>query len=110
MQREKGPCCRSCPSRLPLTPASSAPHPSIQVQICFAYNQSAGDPAYKERITLLYTLEADRDRRPARVRFAGSHSAVYKGTFPMPDTKCQDLQLLLLVSRGQWRRQLLALR
>ncbi|XP_075767802.1 integrin alpha-3 [Pelodiscus sinensis] len=77
-------------------PAKCTPSSCIQVQICFAYNQSAGDPAYKERITLLYTLEADRDRRPARVRFAGSHSAVYKGTFPMPDTKCQDLQLLLL--------------
>uniref|UniRef100_A0A8C0GAM3 Integrin subunit alpha 3 n=1 Tax=Chelonoidis abingdonii TaxID=106734 RepID=A0A8C0GAM3_CHEAB len=69
---------------------------SIQVQICFSYNQSAGDPKYKEQINLLYTLEADKDRRPARVRFAGTHSAVYKGIFTMPATKCHDLQLLLL--------------
>ncbi|CAM4705194.1 integrin alpha-3 isoform X1 [Caretta caretta] len=77
-------------------PAKCTPHSCIQVQICFSYNQSAGDPTYKEQISLLYTLEADKDRRPARVRFAGTHSAVYKGVFTMPATKCHDLQLLLL--------------
>ncbi|XP_067397184.1 integrin alpha-3 [Emydura macquarii macquarii] len=77
-------------------PAKCTPNSCIQVQICFSYNQSAGDPKYKEQINLLYTLEADRDRRPARVRFAGTHSAVYRGVFTMPDTKCSDLQLLLL--------------
>uniref|UniRef100_A0A8C8VEF5 Integrin subunit alpha 3 n=1 Tax=Pelusios castaneus TaxID=367368 RepID=A0A8C8VEF5_9SAUR len=77
-------------------PTKCTPSSCIQVQICFSYNQSAGDPNYKEKINLLYTLEADRDRRPARVRFAGTHSAVYRGVFTMPDSKCQDLQLLLL--------------
>uniref|UniRef100_A0A8C0G8I3 Integrin subunit alpha 3 n=1 Tax=Chelonoidis abingdonii TaxID=106734 RepID=A0A8C0G8I3_CHEAB len=77
-------------------PAKCTPNSCIQVQICFSYNQSAGDPKYKEQINLLYTLEADKDRRPARVRFAGTHSAVYKGIFTMPATKCHDLQLLLL--------------
>ncbi|XP_074835070.1 integrin alpha-3 isoform X2 [Carettochelys insculpta] len=77
-------------------PAKCTPNSCIQVQVCFSYNQSAGDPTYKERITLLYTLEADADRRPARVRFAGTHSPVYKGIFTMPDSRCHDLQLLLL--------------
>nr|XP_005301991.1 integrin alpha-3 isoform X1 [Chrysemys picta bellii] len=77
-------------------PAKCTSNSCIQVQICFSYNQSAGDPKYKEQINLLYTLEADKDRRPARVRFAGTHSAVYKGVFTMPTTKCHDLQLLLL--------------
>ncbi|EMP33750.1 Integrin alpha-3 [Chelonia mydas] len=77
-------------------PAKCTPESCIQVQICFSYNQSAGDPTYKEQINLLYTLEADKDRRPARVRFAGTHSAVYKGVFTMPAAKCHDLQLLLL--------------
>ncbi|XP_006276744.1 integrin alpha-3 [Alligator mississippiensis] len=77
-------------------PAKCNPHSCIRVQICFSYNQSAGDPQYKERINLLYTLEADRDRRPTRVRFAGTNSAVYRGVFSLPDTKCQDLELLLL--------------
>ncbi|XP_074797130.1 integrin alpha-3 isoform X1 [Natator depressus] len=77
-------------------PAKCTPDSCIQVQICFSYNQSAGDPTYKEQINLLYTLEADKDRRPARVRFAGTHSAVYKGVFTMPAAKCHDLQLLLL--------------
>ncbi|XP_038241712.1 integrin alpha-3 isoform X2 [Dermochelys coriacea] len=77
-------------------PAKCTPDSCIQVQICFSYNQSAGDPKYKEQINLLYILEADKDRRPARVRFAGTHSAVYKGIFTMPAAKCHDLQLLLL--------------
>uniref|UniRef100_A0A7M4EKF2 Integrin subunit alpha 3 n=1 Tax=Crocodylus porosus TaxID=8502 RepID=A0A7M4EKF2_CROPO len=77
-------------------PAKCNPHSCIRVQVCFSYNQSAGDPRYKEQINLLYTLEADRDRRPIRVRFAETNSAVYRGIFSMPDTKCQDLELLLL--------------
>lgn len=68
----------------------------IQVELCFAYNQSAGNPNYRRNITLAYTLEADRDRRPPRLRFAGSQSAVLHGYFSMPETRCQRLELLLL--------------
>ena len=47
---------------------------------------------------LEYVLEADKDRHPPRVRFLGTHSATYRGTFPMPQTRCESKELLLLVS------------
>lgn len=60
---------------------------------------------------LAYTLEADRDRRPPRLRFARSQSAVFHGFFSMPDTRCQKLELLLMVREGRgvghWLRDLL---
>ncbi|NXD46369.1 ITA3 protein, partial [Copsychus sechellarum] len=77
-------------------PAQCTPKACMTVTLCFSYEQSAGDPSYKERITLQYTLEADRDRHPPRVRFAGSQSATLTGRFSMPDTRCQAQELLLL--------------
>ncbi|KAG3269217.1 integrin subunit alpha 3, transcript variant X1 [Ictidomys tridecemlineatus] len=68
----------------------------VQVELCFAYNQSAGNPNYRRNITLAYTLEADRDRRPPRLRFARSQSPVFHGFFSMPETRCQTLELLLM--------------
>ncbi|XP_005394652.2 PREDICTED: integrin alpha-3 isoform X1 [Chinchilla lanigera] len=68
----------------------------VQVELCFAYNQSAGNPNYRRNITLAYTLEADRDHRPPRLRFARSQSAVFHGFFSMPETRCQTLELLLM--------------
>ncbi|XP_009462945.1 PREDICTED: integrin alpha-3 [Nipponia nippon] len=77
-------------------PARCTPDSCITVTVCFSYNQSAGDPKYKENITLEYTLEADKDRHPPRVRFLGTHSATYRGIFPMPQTRCESKELLLL--------------
>ncbi|NXT39360.1 ITA3 protein, partial [Pelecanoides urinatrix] len=77
-------------------PARCTPDSCITVTVCFSYNQSAGDPKYKEKITLEYTLEADKDRHPPRVRFLGTHSATYRGIFPMPETRCESRELLLL--------------
>ncbi|XP_040856534.1 integrin alpha-3 isoform X1 [Ochotona curzoniae] len=68
----------------------------VQVELCFAYNQSAGNPNYRRNITLAYTLEADRDRRPPRLRFVRSQSAVFHGFFSMPEMRCQTLELLLM--------------
>ncbi|XP_064255999.1 integrin alpha-3 isoform X2 [Passer domesticus] len=77
-------------------PAQCTPKSCMTVTLCFSYNQSAGDPNYSERITLQYTLEADKDRHPPRVRFSGSQSATYTGDFSMPDTRCQSQELLLV--------------
>ncbi|NXP57967.1 ITA3 protein, partial [Chloropsis cyanopogon] len=77
-------------------PAQCTPKSCMTVTLCFSYNQSAGDPSYSQRITLQYTLEADKDRHPPRVRFSGSQSATYTGDFSMPDTRCQTQELLLL--------------
>ncbi|RMC22808.1 hypothetical protein DUI87_00191 [Hirundo rustica rustica] len=47
-------------------PAQCTPKSCMTVTLCFSYNQSAGDPNYSQRITLRYTLEADRDRHQPR--------------------------------------------
>ncbi|XP_012517586.1 PREDICTED: integrin alpha-3 isoform X2 [Propithecus coquereli] len=79
-----------------LDPALCTASSCVQVELCFAYNQSAGNPNYRRNITLAYTLEADRDRRPPRLRFARSQSAVFHGFFSMPEMRCQKLELLLM--------------
>ncbi|KAM8813740.1 integrin alpha-3 isoform 2-T2 [Rhynchonycteris naso] len=79
-----------------LDPAVCTTTSCVQVELCFAYNQSAGNPNYRQTITLAYTLEADRDRRPPRLRFAQSQSAVFHGFFSMPKMRCQKLELLLM--------------
>ncbi|XP_053556100.1 integrin alpha-3 [Bombina bombina] len=68
----------------------------MEVKLCFSYTLSTGNPNYKKNITLQYTLEGDKDRRPVRVHFFNSSGSVYKGFFSMPDTTCQTMQLLLL--------------
>ncbi|OCT60018.1 integrin alpha-3 isoform X2 [Xenopus laevis] len=68
----------------------------IDVRVCFSYTLSTGNAGYRKNITLQYTLEADHDRRPPRVKFLGSSGAVYQGLFSMPETQCQNVQLLLL--------------
>ncbi|XP_075436468.1 integrin alpha-3 [Ascaphus truei] len=68
----------------------------VAVRLCFSYTLSTGSASYKKNITLQYSLEADKDRRPLRVGFLGSPGAVYRGYFSMPETKCQTVQLLLL--------------
>ncbi|KAM6163610.1 integrin alpha-3 [Rhynchocyon petersi] len=79
-----------------LDPALCTATSCVQVELCFAYNQSAGNPNYRRNITLAYTLEADRDRRPPRLRFAHSQSAIFSGFFSMPEMRCQKLELLLM--------------
>ncbi|XP_018408248.1 PREDICTED: integrin alpha-3 [Nanorana parkeri] len=68
----------------------------MDVRFCFSYILSTGNAKYKKNITLQYTVDADFDRRPTRVKFVGAPGAVYKGFFSMPETKCQNLQLHLL--------------
>ncbi|KAM4691930.1 integrin alpha-3 [Rhinophrynus dorsalis] len=66
----------------------------INIRVCFSYTLSTGNPNYKRNITLQYTLMADSDRR--RVKFLGSSGVIYNGYFSMPETNCQNVQLLLL--------------
>ncbi|XP_062993445.1 integrin alpha-3 [Elgaria multicarinata webbii] len=78
-----------------LDPAKCTQDSCIKVQFCFSYSQSAGDPKYKETINLNYVVKADQGRRRPRVYFAGTQTAVYKGQFSMPTTKCKTLEVLL---------------
>lgn len=65
---------------------------ALEARVCATPRHSALPAA------LEYTLEADKDRHPPRVRFLGTHSATYRGIFPMPETRCESKELLLLVS------------
>uniref|UniRef100_A0A8C6VGB6 Integrin subunit alpha 3 n=1 Tax=Naja naja TaxID=35670 RepID=A0A8C6VGB6_NAJNA len=78
----------------PLDPSKCTQNSCMKIELCFSYSQSAGDPKYKETIKLDYIVEADRYRRPPRVYFAETNSAIYKGQFSMP-SKCQNLKVLL---------------
>ncbi|NXF52688.1 ITA3 protein, partial [Oceanites oceanicus] len=62
----------------------------LEARVCATPRHSAVPAA------LEYTLEADKDRHPPRVRFLGTHSATYRGIFPMPETRCESKELLLL--------------
>ncbi|XP_015269163.1 PREDICTED: integrin alpha-3 [Gekko japonicus] len=79
----------------PLDPARCNEDSCIEIRVCFSYSQSAGDPTYKENIELNYIVEADRDRRPPRVYFASTLSAIYRGRLSMPNRRCQNLKVLL---------------
>ncbi|XP_016044825.2 integrin alpha-3 isoform X2 [Erinaceus europaeus] len=80
-----------------LDPAACTDFSCVQVELCFAYNQSAGNINYKQNITLAYTVEADRDRRPPRLHFEGSQSAVSHGSISMSNGQgCRTLKLLLM--------------
>lgn len=68
----------------------------IEIRLCFSYMLSTGDASNKQNITLQYTVEADFDKRPSRVKFLGTAGGIYKGFYSMPDSECQNLQLLLL--------------
>ncbi|KAM9296268.1 integrin alpha-3 [Gastrophryne carolinensis] len=77
-------------------PTKCSPTSCMDVRLCFSYLLSTGNTNYNKNITLQYTVNADYDRRPVRVRFQGATGAIYNGTFSMPETKCQNLQLNLL--------------
>ncbi|XP_006889367.1 PREDICTED: integrin alpha-3 [Elephantulus edwardii] len=79
-----------------LDPAKCTNDSCMYVELCFAYNQSAGNPNYRRNITLAYTVEVDRDRRPPRLRFVQSQSATFNGFFFMPEMRCQKLELRLM--------------
>uniref|UniRef100_A0A8V5GH08 Uncharacterized protein n=1 Tax=Melopsittacus undulatus TaxID=13146 RepID=A0A8V5GH08_MELUD len=65
--------------------------------LCVGGTRCVQHPQHPPLPTALeYTLEADKDRHPPRVRFLGTHSATYHGLFVMPETRCESKELLLL--------------
>lgn len=68
---------------------------SFRIQVYYIIMKYISNPA-----ALQYTVEADFDRRPTRVKFVGAPGAVYKGFYSMPETDCHNLKLVLLVSNA----------
>ncbi|KAJ8264685.1 hypothetical protein GJAV_G00152510 [Gymnothorax javanicus] len=68
----------------------------VTVQVCCSYILSTGNKEFKKNITVKYTVEADRNRRSARVRFLRNKRDTYSGFLSMPSSTCQVLGLSLV--------------
>ncbi|XP_067869403.1 integrin alpha-3b [Heterodontus francisci] len=80
-----------------IDPSSCSIKSCITVKVCFSYIVSTGNRKYNRDITLKYTLEVEKERRSSpRVKFVKTNSVTYNGIFPMPGTKCQNVQLGLM--------------
>ncbi|XP_016096192.1 integrin alpha-3-like [Sinocyclocheilus grahami] len=65
----------------------------IKVKVCFSYNLSAGNTAFKKDITVKYTVDADPNRRGARVRFLDNKQSTFTGLLSFSAPACQELEL-----------------
>ncbi|XP_066498563.1 integrin alpha-3 isoform X2 [Hoplias malabaricus] len=71
----------------------------IEVEVCFSYTVSTGDPEFKKNITVMYTVDADLLQRSTRSRvlFLKNNKDSFTGFLYMPSQSCDKLQLSLLV-------------
>ncbi|XP_042623135.1 integrin alpha-3-like [Cyprinus carpio] len=65
----------------------------IKVKVCFSYNLSTGNTAFKKDITVKYTVDADPNRRGARVRFLDNKQSTFTGLLSFSTPACQELEL-----------------
>uniref|UniRef100_A0A671KRY7 Integrin alpha-3-like n=1 Tax=Sinocyclocheilus anshuiensis TaxID=1608454 RepID=A0A671KRY7_9TELE len=65
----------------------------IKVKVCFSYNLSTGNTAFKKDITVKYTVDADPNRRGARVRFLDNKQSTFTGLLSFSAPACQELEL-----------------
>ncbi|XP_059386447.1 integrin alpha-3-like [Carassius carassius] len=65
----------------------------IKVKVCFSYNLSTGTTAFKKDITVKYTVDADPNRRGARVRFLDNKQSTFTGLLSFSAPACQELEL-----------------
>ncbi|KAF4106880.1 hypothetical protein G5714_012870 [Onychostoma macrolepis] len=68
----------------------------IKVKVCFSYSLSNGNKAFRKAITVKYTVDADQNRRGARVRFLENKLSTFTGllSFPLPHVKSWNLLLI----------------
>ncbi|XP_052466887.1 integrin alpha-3-like isoform X2 [Carassius gibelio] len=65
----------------------------IKVKVCFSYSLSTGNTAFKKDITVKYTVDADPNRRGARVRFLDNKQSTFTGLLSFSAPACQELEL-----------------
>uniref|UniRef100_A0A673FX51 Integrin alpha-3-like n=1 Tax=Sinocyclocheilus rhinocerous TaxID=307959 RepID=A0A673FX51_9TELE len=65
----------------------------IKVKVCFSYNLSTGNTAFKKDITVKYTVDSDPNRRVARVRFLDNKQSTFTGLLSFSAPACQELEL-----------------
>ncbi|CAM4707082.1 unnamed protein product [Leuciscus chuanchicus] len=65
----------------------------IKVKMCFSYTLSNGNRAFKKDITVKYIVDADQNRRGARVRFLDNKQSTFTGLLSFSAPACQELEL-----------------
>ncbi|KAG1954636.1 integrin alpha-3b isoform X2 [Pimephales promelas] len=65
----------------------------IKVKMCFSYSLSNGNKAFKKDIILKFTVDADQNRRGARVRFLDNKQSTYTGRVFVSAPTCHELEL-----------------
>ncbi|CAL8300753.1 unnamed protein product [Lota lota] len=78
------------------TKCSTEDKACIRAKVCFSYTLSNGNKDFKKNVVVMYTVEADIDRRRSqRVYFRSTKNATYTGiiTLNSPEQKCQKLEL-----------------
>nr|XP_055032649.1 integrin alpha-3b isoform X1 [Misgurnus anguillicaudatus] len=65
----------------------------IKMKVCFSYNLSNGNKAFKKDITVRYTVDADHNRRVARVRFLDNKQSTFTDLLSFSDPTCKELEL-----------------
>ncbi|XP_077062271.1 integrin alpha-3b [Siphateles boraxobius] len=65
----------------------------IKVKVCFSYTLSNGNKAFKKDITVKFTVDADQNRRGARVRFLDNKQSTFTGLLTFSTPACQELEL-----------------
>ncbi|XP_050980001.1 integrin alpha-3b isoform X2 [Labeo rohita] len=68
----------------------------IKVKVCFSYTLSNGNKAFKKDITVKYTVDADHNRRGARVRFLDNKQSTFTGLLSFSAPACQELELTVI--------------
>uniref|UniRef100_A0A3B1KM90 Integrin, alpha 3b n=1 Tax=Astyanax mexicanus TaxID=7994 RepID=A0A3B1KM90_ASTMX len=65
----------------------------VTVKMCFAYTLSNGNPDFKNKISVKYTVEADRALRNPRVQFTDTKLNTNTGVLTFSSSTCQELKL-----------------
>ncbi|KAF5906818.1 integrin alpha-3-like isoform X1, partial [Clarias magur] len=75
----------------------------IQVEVCFSYTISTGQPNFKEEITIKYTVLADvlHHSSKSRVRFTDNDKDVYSGLLSMTSQRCETKTLKVISVRDK---------
>ncbi|XP_043109036.1 integrin alpha-3b isoform X2 [Puntigrus tetrazona] len=68
----------------------------IKVKVCFSYTLSNGNKAFRKTITVKYTVDADQNRRGARVRFLDNKQSTFTGLLSFSAPACQELELTVI--------------
>lgn len=65
----------------------------IKVKVCFSYTLSNGNSNFRKEITVKFTIDADQNRRGARVRFIDNKQSTFTGLLSFSASACQELEL-----------------